>query len=99
MRFKQVKVGERVITDSTEINKELTKSHLQWLNDSEIENAEIEIKNNTLIWLNGSFNAGKWHYGVFRQGRFSGTWENGIWEGGTFNKKAKWKSGIGNPEQ
>ena len=49
MRFKQVKVGERVITDSTEINKELTKSHLQWLNDSEIENAEIEIKNNTLI--------------------------------------------------
>lgn len=96
MRFKEVKVGERILTNPIQINKELTTNNLDWLIDSEIENAEIEIKHKTLIWKNGNYNAGKWHYGIWKFGNFKGVWENGIWENGSF--EGKWKSGIGKPE-
>lgn len=92
MRFKELKVGETTFTKPTEINKELTKYNLQWLIDSEIENAQVEIKNKTLIWHDGNFIAGHWHFGIWKDGQFRGVWENGIWEKGTFD--GKWKSGI-----
>ena len=63
-----------------------------WLIDSEIENATIEIKNDTIIWHNGCFYSGYWHYGIFKEGVFYGVWENGIWENGKF--EGKWISGI-----
>ena len=53
---------------------------------------EIIIKNNTLIWENGSFYTGEWHYGIFKNGSFYGNWKNGIWERGNF--AGKWNSGI-----
>jgi hypothetical protein len=92
MRFKELRVGERIITKPTDINKELTKFNLQWLIDSEIEDAEVEIKNNTLIWNDGKFITGHWQYGIWKDGQFRGTWENGIWEKGNFD--GKWRSGI-----
>ena len=52
----------------------------------------LEIKNNTLIWKNGSFYTGDWYYGIFKDGSFYGNWENGIWENGNFG--GKWRSGI-----
>ena len=93
MRFKKFKIGDNVVNDPIKINEILTKNDLHWLIDSEIENAEIEIKNKTLIWNNGDYNAGHWHYGIWKYGKFSGIWENGIWEKGHFD--GTWKSGIG----
>jgi hypothetical protein len=94
MRFKELKVGEKILTNSMNIEEELTKHNMQWLINSEIENAVVEIKNNTLIWKNGTFFAGNWYYGIWQDGNFHGTWENGIWENGHFD--GKWKSGIKN---
>ena len=92
MRFKKFKVGDKNISNATEINKVLTENDLRWLIDSEIEDADIEIKNKTLIWSNGTYFTGNWHYGIWKNGSFKGTWENGIWEDGEFS--GKWKSGI-----
>ena len=92
MRFKQFKIGERSITNTIEINKILDANDLNWLIDSEIENADVEIKNKTLIWNNGMYYAGQWCYGIWKNGYFYGIWENGIWENGSF--EGKWKSGI-----
>jgi len=93
MRFKQFKIGDTVVNDPIKMNEILTKNDLHWLIDSEIEDADIEIKNKTLIWNNGSYNAGHWHYGIWKYGQFNGVWENGIWEKGHFG--GEWKSGIG----
>ena len=92
MRFKKFKVGDKNITNTTEINKILSENDLHWLIDSEVENADVEIKNKTLIWNNGTYYTGNWYYGIWKNGDFKGTWENGIWEDGEFS--GKWKSGI-----
>ena len=60
--------------------------------DSEVNKAIIEIQNNTVIWHEGIYMSGNWHYGIFKNGGFYGTWENGIWEDGYFN--GEWVSGI-----
>lgn len=65
---------------------------LYWLIDSELVNAIIEIKKNTLIWYSGTFLSGDWEYGIFKDGEFYGTWENGIFENGVFD--GVWISGI-----
>lgn len=65
---------------------------LYWLIDSELVNAIIEIKKNTLIWHSGTFLSGDWEYGIFKDGEFYGTWENGIFENGVFD--GVWISGI-----
>jgi hypothetical protein len=92
MRFKEFKVVDRILTNPIKIEEQLIKYNLQWLVNSEIEDAVVEIKNNTLIWKDGNFYAGNWHYGIWQNGHFHGIWENGIWENGNFN--GKWKSGI-----
>jgi len=92
MRFKELTLGDIKITNQKKINETLEKQGFNWLIDSEIENAQIEIKKNTLIWLGGDFYSGKWHYGIFKSGNFYGTFENGIFEGGNF--KGKFLSGI-----
>lgn len=63
-----------------------------WLIDSEISNAIIEIKKDTIIWHSGKFLSGDWHYGIFKGGEFYGNWLNGIFESGLF--KGKWISGV-----
>ena len=92
MRFKKFKYSEIFISNPTEIDKILSDNNLHWLIDSEIENADVEIKNKTLIWNNGTYFVGHWHYGIWKNGVFKGIWENGIWENGEFD--GKWKSGI-----
>jgi len=93
MRYKELKYRDKAHTNQSEINDILTNQKFYWLIDSEIENAQIEIKNQTIIWNGGNFYSGDWHYGIFRDGKFYGNWENGIWEGGDF--RGKWQSGIG----
>ena len=91
MRFLELQYQDDIITNNRIIKEILEKEKLQWLLDSEIEGAKIEIKNKTLIWHDGYF-FGDWHYGIFKGGEFHGNFENGILEGGNFN--GKFVSGI-----
>jgi len=92
MRYKQLKYGDKTITNSKQINSIIMDEGLQWLIDCELENADIEIKNKTLIWNSGDFITGKWKYGIFKDGTFHGTFENGIFEKG--NMLGNFISGI-----
>ena len=91
MRFLELKYNGETITQNNKILNILEKEQLQWLIDSEVEQAKIEIKNKTLIWNDGYF-FGDWHYGIFKGGEFHGNFENGILEGGDF--KGNFVSGI-----
>lgn len=91
MRFLELLYNGEIITQNIKILKILEKEQLQWLIDSEVEKAKIEIKNHTLIWHDGYFN-GEWHYGIFKEGQFHGYFLNGILEGGNF--KGEFLSGI-----
>jgi hypothetical protein len=92
MRFKELIEGDERITSQKQIMDILAKKGFHWIIDSEIENAQIEIRKNTLIWHSGDFFSGDWHYGIFKSGNFYGIFENGIFEGGNF--KGKFLSGI-----
>ena len=92
MRYTELKYGNKTYTIESEINKILENQKIYWLLDSEIENAVLEIKKDTLIWHDGDFYSGNWHYGIFKEGSFNGIWENGIFENGSF--RGKWLSGI-----
>jgi len=92
MRYTELKYGTKTYTNESQINDILEKENLFWLIGSEIENASLQIINNTLIWNNGTYYSGSWHYGIFKNGEFNGTWENGIFESGNF--KGKWIDGI-----
>ena len=92
MRYTELNLNGKTYTSQREIEEILSKHKFYWLIDSEIENAKIEISKDTIIWHDGSFYTGDWHYGIFKDGNFYGNWENGIWESGNFG--GKWQSGI-----
>ena len=92
MRYAKLRINDKIITDSQNIDKVLLINDMHWLIDSEIESADIEIKNKTLIWNDGIFYSSNWHFGIWKNGTFHAVWENGIWENGIF--LGKWKSGI-----
>lgn len=92
MRYIELKIGDKVITNQVKIENTLRSEGFYWLIDSEIEKSKIEIRNKTLIWNDGIYYSGNWHYGIFKSGVFFGKWENGIFENGEF--KGTWKSGI-----
>lgn len=87
MRYSQLKFATSIITDQDRIDEILKSEGFHWLIDSEIEMAKIEIKNKTLIWWDGFFYSGDWHYGILKGGKFWGTFHNGIIEGGQFYGK------------
>lgn len=92
MNFKEIKHEGKTYKNPKDIVEILKKEGFYWLIDSEISNAIIEIRKNTLIWHDGVYLSGKWHYGVFKGGEFYGDWLNGIFEDGLFS--GKWNSGI-----
>jgi len=92
MRYTELKYSNKTYTIESQINKILENQKFYWLLDSEIENAVLEIKKDTLIWHDGDFYSGNWYYGIFKKGSFNGIWENGIFENGSFS--GKWSSGI-----
>lgn len=92
MNFLELKYKGKTYTTSSKILEILSSEKFYWLIDSEVDEAIIEINNNTLIWHEGIFMSGNWHYGIFKNGGFYGNWENGIWENGYF--KGNWISGI-----
>jgi hypothetical protein len=92
MNFLELKYKGKTYTTNSKILEILTNEKLYWLIDSEVDGAIIEIHNSTLIWHEGIFMSGDWHYGIFKNGGFYGKWKNGIWENGYFN--GNWISGI-----
>lgn len=92
MKFSELVIDGKKIVNSNQIIGILEKHNFHWLIDSETENAKIEIKNNTLIWHDGIYYSGNWHYGIFKGGSFYGKFENGIFENGVFG--GKFISGI-----
>lgn len=92
MRFKKLFIGGTTITQPEKIESVLHQHGFYWLIDSEIEDAEIRIEKETLIWESGTFFSGRWHYGIWKSGDFHGIWENGIFESGRFY--GKFETGI-----
>lgn len=92
MKYKSLTIDEKVYSNQNDIEKRLKDHKFYWIIDAELEDAEIEIKNNTLVWNNGKWFHGNWEFGIFMDGEFHGTWDNGIFEDGTF--EGKWISGI-----
>ena len=86
--------GDEVV--NTNEMQNIISENFTWFSYCEFENADIEIKNETIIWKNGDFYKGNvkymiWLNGVFHNGTWqNGIWEDGVWEGGT------WLSGIWN---
>ena len=91
MRFLKLKIGDKEFRKDSEIINQLLNNNLDWLLKQELENASIEIKNETLIWHDGYF-LGDWYYGIFKGGEFHGRFINGIFENGQM--KGKFLSGI-----
>lgn len=92
MRYLELRHNGKTFTNEREINQILQSKKFYWLIDAELENAIIELKNDTIIWHTGDFYSGTWHYGIFKSGSFYGTWEGGIFENGNFD--GKWEDGI-----
>lgn len=92
MRFIELIYNGDKIVNQNRIIDILETTNLHWLIDSEVEDAKIEIKNNTLIWHSGNYFSGNWYYGIFKSGKFFGNFKNGIFEGGEF--KGKYISGL-----
>ena len=92
MNFLELIHNNKTWTNQNDILNILKKEGFYWLIDSEVSEAIIEIKHNTLIWHSGSYLSGDWHYGIFKNGHFFGNWLNGIFEHGYFN--GNWNSGI-----
>lgn len=92
MRYLELKYSGKTYTIEGEINDILERLGFNWLIDSEVRNAKIEIKRGTLIWHGGIFISGDWHYGIFKDGEFNGNWESGIFERGL--KSGELVSGI-----
>jgi len=84
MRYIELLINDRSINGDKQIDEILTSKGFYWLVDSEIENSKIEIKNNTIIWYEGTFYSGRWEFGIFKDGIFHGEWINGIFEGGKY---------------
>jgi len=92
MRFTKLRTKNKVYNIESKIEEILYDNKFYWLIDSEIENADITLENNTIIWNSGDFYNGNWYYGIWKGGNFYGVWENGIFESGNF--KGNFLSGI-----
>ncbi len=94
MKYKSLIYNNNKITKSSKIDDILSQNNFNWLIDAEFEGAELEIKNDTLIWHDGTWYFGYWYYGIWKNGVWKdGTFENGIFEKGTF-EGGTFKSGI-----
>lgn len=92
MRYREIKIDGRKLSGEYEAACALSAAGLNWLVDSEVEDAVIEVLNGTVIWHGGDFLSGYWRYGIFKAGSFHGVWEGGIFEGGEFS--GRWLDGI-----
>ena len=94
MKYSELKVDGKTYTDQKKVSEILRTSGFGWLVDSEIEDAVLEIRKNTLIWHSGEFLYGTWKWGIFKSGSFHGKWQGGIFEGGTVVEGTVWNGGV-----
>lgn len=92
MRYRELKMGDKTHINQREISNILKERGFLWLVDSNIEDAILEIKNETLLWNGGVYLEGDWKFGIFKGGRFYGKWHGGIFEDGVF--EGEWLGGI-----
>lgn len=95
-RYKYFKYKDKKYTNVNEIEKILSDNNFHWLLNSEFENAEIELINNTIIWKNGTMYYTQTPFIIWEDGTWKdGIFENGIFENGDF-ENGKFISGIMN---
>jgi hypothetical protein len=93
-RYSELKHDGKVYTEQWKIDEILIKNKFNWLVNSEIKNARLEIFQDTLIWNAGIWYNGDWYFGVWRDGEWRyGTWQNGVWYNGVW-RNGTFKSGI-----
>lgn len=96
-RFNTLNIDNKIINESKLIELTLIDTPFFWLLECEVENVNIEIKDNILTWNSGIFYWGHWQWGIWKNGEFkSGYWNGGIHYDGLFNgtwKKGVWKGG------
>lgn len=94
MRIRKLTIGDSTFTDNVSIINNLHKNSIHWLDNAEIENAILEIKDGKLYWQTGTWYFGDWEYGIWLDGTFMfGNWYNGIFWNGLF-KDGIWHDGI-----
>lgn len=91
-RIIELRFEGKIYTEKSDII-EIINTESKWLQNCEIENAVIEIKDSKVYWYSGIFYYGYipyiiWFNGIFKSGIFNGVWHNGTFENGVF------KSGI-----
>lgn len=93
MNWSSLKTESDILTHNNEIvNWIKSNEKWHWLLDAQVDNAVIEIKNNTLIWKDGIWYSGDFLYGIWENGTFWGRWINGLWINGKFN--GEWLTGL-----
>ncbi len=60
-----------------------------WLKEAKTFNADVNIVDGVVIWLDGTWLDGSWHGGIWRDG----TWITGSWRNGTWHR-GRWHSGT-----
>jgi hypothetical protein len=69
------------------------KNAPQWLLDAATEDADVEIINGRVVWLDGKWYSGEWRDGIWLGGTwYSGKWYSGKWSGGEW-LGGEWYSG------
>jgi hypothetical protein len=93
-RVRYLKIENEIYFDENIIKNKLIDCDLSWVNDAEIENAVLEIKDNELYWYGGKWYFGVWKSGVFVDGIiYYADWEDGIFVNGVI-KDIVWKKGT-----
>lgn len=92
-RFSELKIKNKIITNSKEIEIFLSNTDHFWLLDCELDNVKLEIIDDIIYWNNGIFYYGDWKWGVWNNGEFrGGRWFGGIFYNGVFN--GEWINGV-----
>lgn len=94
-RFIKLTTENKVINNTKPIEKFLASTSFDWLLNCELDNVELEIKDNILYVKEGVIYWGNMKWFVFDKGEFrSGTWEGGICNEGKINKSVKINNGV-----
>ncbi len=92
-RFISLSVDGQTITSNSLIERWLSTSPYYWMLECEVDGAQLEVKDNILVWKSGTFYWGEWQWGIFKSGEFrSGSWLGGIFFDGIF--KGNWHRGV-----
>lgn len=94
MKYRALIYENTRFTQPHQIEDILSSNGFTWIIDAELENALLEIKDDTLIWHAGTWMYGTWEYGIFEDGLIkSCQWNGGVFKNGKF-ESGIWNSGV-----